>query len=75
MAEHDGIDPRKQAEVLRALAGRLEEGEPSLPTDVFGQIVREIEHRADEAIIAAAWDEQGGKEPEPWVFLRGRAQG
>jgi hypothetical protein len=66
---------RRQAEVLRALASRLDEGERALPTDVFAAVLREVERREDEAVIAAAWDEQGGKEAEPWVFFRGRARG
>jgi len=73
--EHDDSARRRQAEALRALAARLEEGEPALPTDVFAPVAREIERREDEAVIAAAWAEQGKREAEPWVFFRGRAQG
>lgn len=73
----DDHDPARheQAELLRAVALRLEGGEPALPTDVFAPVVRELERRDDEAAIAAAWDEQGAKEAEPWVYFRGRAQG
>jgi hypothetical protein len=66
---------RRQAEILRALASRLDEGEPALPTDVFAAVAHEVERREDEAAIAAAWDEQADEEAEPWVFFRGRARG
>jgi len=73
----DEGDPARlqQAALLRAAALRLEGGEPALPTDVFAPVAREIERRDDEAAIAAAWDEQGDEEAEPWVYFRGRAQG
>jgi hypothetical protein len=72
-----GRDPVRleQAELLRTLALRLEGGDPALPTDVFAPLARELERRDDEAAIAAAWDEQGDKEAEPWVYFRGRARG
>jgi hypothetical protein len=65
----------QQVALLRAAALRLEGGEPPLPTDVFAPVAREIERRDDEVAIAAAWDEQGDKEGEPWVYFRGRARG
>ncbi len=67
--------PWKQAEVLRALAERLERGDPSLPTDVFGAVAGELDLRQDDDAIAAAYTEQGERKAEPWVFCRGRAQG
>lgn len=75
MADRDDDARWRQAEALRDLAARLEGGAPALPTDVFEPVAREIERRADEAVIAAAWEEQGGREGEPWVFFRGRARG
>jgi hypothetical protein len=69
------LDRRQQAAILRGAAQRLDGGETALPTDVIAPIARELEQRDDEAAIAAAWDEQGDKEGEPWVYVRGRAQG
>lgn len=64
-----------QARLFRALAARLEAGEPAMPTDVFFEIERELELRHDDAAISAAWEEQGEEEPEPWVYARGRILG
>ena len=75
MGDELELDRRQQAAILRAAALRLDEGEPALPTDVIGPVARELEQRDDEAAIAAAWDEQGDKEAEPWVYVRGRARG
>jgi hypothetical protein len=61
-----------QARMLRALAGRLEGGDASLPTDVFGALSEELALRLDEEAIAAAWREQGEEEAEPWVIVRAR---
>ncbi|MFT3764850.1 MAG: hypothetical protein QM820_04935 [Minicystis sp.] len=65
-------DPGRQARVLRAVAARLESAGEPLPTDVFGPVERELELMIDDEAIRAAWDEQGEKEREPWVFARGR---
>lgn len=65
-------DPGRQSRVLRALADRLSAGGPSLPTDVFGKIEQELDLLVDDEAIRRAWAEQGGKEPEPWVFARSR---
>ncbi len=72
MAEHDDPARAQQARLFRALAARLEGGDPALPTDVVGPLERELELRLDDAAIRAAWDEQGEEEPEPWVYVRGR---
>jgi len=69
------LDRRQQAEILRAAAQRLDGGEPAFFTDLIAPIARELEQRDDDVAIAAAWDEQGEKEGEPWVYVRGRAQG
>jgi hypothetical protein len=71
---YDGA-PWKQAEILRALADRLERGDPSLPTDVFATLAGELDLRRDDDAIAEAYVEQGERKAEPWVFCRGRAQG
>lgn len=76
MAEtHDDPARAHQARLFRALAARLEAGEAALPTDVFGELEREVELRDDDTAITAAWDEQGEEEPEPWVYARGRILG
>jgi uncharacterized protein len=75
VVEAGELDRRQQAAILRAAALRLDGGEPALPTDVFAPVARELEQRDDEAAIAAAWDEQGDKEGEPWVYIRGQARG
>ena len=78
-AEDEGSveDParRRQADLLRELAARLESGEPALPTDVFALVARELDTRRDDDAIDAAYLEQGDRKGEPWVFCRGRVQG
>lgn len=85
MAEDDETDERaaatpnltrvEQARILRALALRLDEGDPTLPTDVLGPLSRELDQRRDDEAIAAAWGEQAERKAEPWVFCRGRVLG
>ncbi len=65
----------RQAALLREIAARLEREDPSLPTDVFAPLARELDQRRDDDAIAEAYREQGAREAEPWVFLRGRALG
>ncbi|APR86717.1 hypothetical protein A7982_12066 [Minicystis rosea] len=65
-------DPRRQARILRVVAARLEAGGEPLPSDVFGNVEQELELMIDDEAIRAAWDGQGEKEREPWVFVRGR---
>lgn len=65
-------DPGRQARVLRTIAARLDAGAEPLPTDVFGPVEQELDLLVDDEAIHAAWDEQGDKEREPWVFARGR---
>jgi hypothetical protein len=65
----------RQAQILRELAARLEAGEPMMPTDVLGVVLRELELRADDDAIHEANAEQGERKAEPWVFCRGRARG
>jgi len=65
----------RQAGLLREIAARLEREDPALPTDVFEPLARELDQRRDDDAIAEAYQEQGEKEAEPWVFLRGRALG
>lgn len=71
MSEEQG-DRDRQARVLRALAARIEAGAAPIPTDVFVKIEEELELLDDDQAIREAWDEQGDKEREPWVFARGR---
>jgi hypothetical protein len=66
---------RRQADLLRELATRLERGEAALPTDVFAVVMREIDLRRDDDAIEEAYREQGARKAEPWVFCRGRVQG
>jgi hypothetical protein len=70
VAEKDARERLHQMAVMRALVARMEAGEGALPTDVFAPIEQELEDRADDDEIAAAWDEQGAKEAVPWVFAR-----
>jgi hypothetical protein len=65
----------RQARLLRAIAARLDGGEPALPADVFAPMERELALRVDDDAIDAAWAEQGERKAEPWVFIRGRARG
>ena len=65
----------RQARLLRAIAARLDGGEPALPTDVFAPLERELALRIDDDAIDVAWAEQGGRKAVPWVFIRGRARG
>lgn len=71
----DGLERYRQAQLLRALAARIEDGEPLLPSHVLGPAERELELRCDDDAIEAAWREQGDKEAEAWVFARSRALG
>jgi hypothetical protein len=73
--DEGGLERHRQAGLLRALAARIEEGDPLLPTHVLGPVERELELRRDDDAIEAAWREQGDKEAEAWVFARGRALG
>lgn len=75
VAGDDDTARAHQAQVFRALAARLEAGEPPLPIDVASPVERELELRRDDDAIRAAWDEQGTEEPEPWVYVRGRILG
>ena len=70
-------DPARhhQADALRELARRLEDGEAALPTDVFALVSRELDLRRDDDAIDAAYAEQGKRKGEPWVYCRGRVQG
>src|SRR5262249_9485842 len=72
--DHDPA-PMRQAALLREMAARLEGGETALPTDVLAPLARELELRLDDAAIDEAYQEQGERKGEPWVFFRGRAQG
>lgn len=63
-------DPRRQAQVLRSLALRLEAGAAALPSDVLAHVERELELMIDDEAIDEAWAEQRDEEREPWVFAR-----
>jgi hypothetical protein len=75
--DHDRQDDvrRRQVQLLRELATRLEHGDPPLPTDVFAIVLRELELYRDDDAIDEAYREQGERKAEPWVFCRGRVQG
>jgi hypothetical protein len=75
--DHDRQDDarRRQIDLLRELAARLEHGDPPLPTDVFAVVLRELELYRDDDAIEEAYREQGERKAEPWVFCRGRVQG
>jgi hypothetical protein len=66
---------RRQIDLLRELATRLERGDPPLPTDVFAIVLRELELYRDDDAIEEAYREQGERKAEPWAFCRGRVQG
>jgi hypothetical protein len=70
--ELDDRAAQRQAQVLRALAARLEGGEGEVPTDVFHPIEEELDRRVDEQALAEAWAEAGGGEGEPWPIVRDR---
>lgn len=63
-------DPRRQARVLRSLADRLESAGAPLPSDLFTAVEGELTLLVDDEAITEAWDEQGDKERQPWVFAR-----